>query len=119
MTKGEFIDNLMSQKVDSVKVKQIQGKYGAVFPKIIQQIISYATESVFFDDGTRILSFAEIEDADKDLHVDFVKRKLLPLADYGDNDFIVYHCNNDTYSMFNIIDECIFQNSSTLGDLLK
>ena len=64
---------------------------------------------MFFDDDWRTLSVNEILDASKDLHVDFEKQLLLPIVDVGDNDFIVYHAEDGTWSKFNIIEGCHFK----------
>lgn len=43
------------------------------------------------DDGVRILAFKEILNAKEELHVDFKADGIIPVADCGENDFIVYH----------------------------
>lgn len=42
-------------------------------------------------DGLRVLSASEIIQAEEDLHVNFIEKQFLPVADCGDNNFVVYH----------------------------
>lgn len=105
MTGKEFLSSLESQKIDFKIVEEIEKKYGFEIPEVVQKIISASVESVFFDDDWRTLSVDEILDASEDLHVDFEGQMLLPIVDTGENDFIVYHAEDDTWSKFNIIEE--------------
>ena len=109
MTRKEFLSSLENQGIDFKIIKEIEHKYGFEIPKIVQKIISASVESVFFDDDWRTLSVEEIMDASKDLHVDFESQKILPIIDTGENDFIVYHAEDGTWSKFNIIEECHFK----------
>ena len=49
---------------------------------------------------------------------DFDAKKILPLIDCGDNDFIVFHIGTNKWSRFNIVDECIFKERDSLEDVL-
>lgn len=119
MNKEEYLDYIKTQKIDSSKVSKIQRLYNAILPEILKKIISASKETVFFDDGSRILSFDEIMDAEADLHVEFKSKGIIPFADCGENDFIVYHFNDNIWSKFNIIDESVFKKKDSLKDLLK
>lgn len=109
MTREEFLSSLESQKIDFKSVEMIEHKYGFEIPELVQKIISSSVEGIFFDDDWRTLSIEEILDASEDLHVDFEEQMLLPVIDTGENDFIVYHAEDDTWSKFNIIEECHFK----------
>lgn len=119
MTKKEYLEKVLRAVIDDAKVSKVQKIYGCKLPDIIQKIVSNSDEATFFDDDTRILSLDEIVDAEKDLHVDFISKKIIPLADCGDNDFIVYHFEDDVWSKFNIVDETIFKKRNDLSELLK
>lgn len=108
MTRLDFLNGLDSQVTDNLTVEKVENKYHAQFPEVIQRLLSAASETIFFDDDYRLLSVDEIMDAEADLHVDFVNKKLLPLADCGENDFIVYQFDSESYARFNIVDECSF-----------
>lgn len=118
MTKKEYLKSLDKVKIDGKKVKKIEKLYTKDLPEIIQKIISCADETVFFDDDTRMLSFDEIVDAREDLHVDFTDKGIIPLADFGENDFLVYHFEDGIWSMFNIEDELAFKKKNKLEDLM-
>lgn len=116
MTGKDFLLQLNNQLVNKDAIKEIEAKYGIQLPVIVQKIISYSQESIFFENDWRTLSIKEVLDASEDLHVDFGELKILPLFDTGDNDFIVYRFESDTWSKFNIIDECFFKNKNLLEE---
>ena len=119
MTKRDYLSHLETVAIDKAKVSQLEKKYDCIFPQRIAKIISSASETIFFDDDGRILSFNEMIDAENDLHTEFVKLGLLPLVDCGENDFIVFHVKDDAYSVFNIIEACDFRRKDSLEALLK
>lgn len=119
MTRSEYINALARLKIDSSKVSKLEKDYEASFPNTVKKIISNADDTIFFDDEYRVLSFDEVEDAEKDLHVDFKSKGIIPLLDCGENDFIVYHFKDDFWSKFNIIDETVFKKKKSLDELLK
>lgn len=119
MTKKEYIEKLSEMKIDAAKVDKLEKLYGATFPESVRKIISNNDDTVFFDDDYRILSLSEIEAAEKELHVEFRAKNILPLIDCGENDFIVYHYNDDIWSKFNIIDEVVFKKKDAIEELLK
>ena len=66
-----------------------------------------------------ILSYAEIVDAEKQLHVAFKDKGMIPLIDCGENDFIVYHFEKEIWSKFNIVDETVFAKRNSVEDILN
>lgn len=119
MTRYEFMSYIQTVEVNDEIVSSIERKYSEILPEQIRIIVSCSQESIFFDDGWRLLSFDEVMDASDDLHVDFVNLKLLPLFDTGDNDFIVYHFENKIWSKFNIVDEVSFKNKKNLDEFFE
>ena len=118
MTRKEYIVAISKCNIDSDVISKIEIAYGCLLPASIKRMLSYSEESVFFDDDYRTLSAAEILDAEKDLHVDFVSLRMIPVIDCGENDFIVYHTAEGNWSKFNIIEECVFLKKATLDELL-
>jgi len=119
MTTKEFIDNIQNFKVDVKKVSFIEKMYGADLPEVVKLIISNCDATIFIDNDIRVLSFPEITEAEKDLHVDFKSKNIIPIFDCGNNDFIVYNYKRNKWSKFNIIDEVLFKIKDRLEDLLK
>lgn len=119
MEKKEYLLKVRQAEIDSEKVEKVTKLYGAEMPDIIQRIVSYGQEAVFFDDGVRVLAYEEIIDAEKDLHIEFAKKGVIPIADCGENDFIVYHFNDNIWSKFNIVDESVFKKKKSIEELLK
>lgn len=119
MTGKEYLKVLADVKVDKKKTEKIALIYAEKLPEIILKIVSNAEEPVFLEDGYRVLSYAEIIDAEKDLHIGFKGMSIIPLVDCGENDFVVYNFNDNIWSKFNIIDETFFKKKNKLEDLLK
>lgn len=117
MTRKEYLTKLESVSVNDDVVRCVEAVYGHALPMVVKQMLSFSKESVFFDDEFRTLSLAEVLDAQADLHVDFKALGLIPVADCGENDFIVYHMCDDSWSKFNIVDETIFKKRPQLRDL--
>lgn len=118
MTTDEFIRYISSKNIDDDKVDQIKEVYGADLSELVKSIISSSDENIFLDTGVRLLSYQEILSAEKELGVEFKSKGIIPLFDCNDNDFIVYHYNDDTWSKFNIVDETIFKKADNLTDLI-
>lgn len=118
MTKEEYVNMIHECDINTDVVNAIQNQYGAILPEIVQRIISCAKESVFLD-SIRILSVSEITDAETDLHVSFIDNQIIPLADCGDNDFLVFNFVDQTWSLFNIVDEIAFGKKNSIYDYIK
>lgn len=119
MDKKEYLKEVESASINEKRVEKIEKLYNADLPETLKKIVSTAKETIFFDDGTRILSYDEIVDAEEDLHVAFKEKGIIPIADCGENDFIVYHFHDTIWSKFNIVDESVFKKKKNISDLLK
>ena len=118
MTRKEYLIQLQGVTFDSKAVRQAENAYGFSLPTVVKQMLSFSKESIFFDDEWRTLSLAEVLDAQDDLHVDFKASGLLPLIDCGENDFIVYHAGDNSWSKYNIVDEVAFDRKTRFEELL-
>ena len=119
MTASTFIQSILNNSIDTEKVQKVENKYQAELSDIIKHILSDCDEPVFLDNGKRILSYDEIFNAEEELLVQFTEYSIIPIADCGDNDFIVYHYDNHSWSKFNIIDETVFKRNRSFEDLLN
>lgn len=117
MTRKEYLQEIGKCKMNIVRVNEVEKAYGKELPEVIKRMVSYSEDSVFFDDDWRALSFSEIMEAEQDLHVDFARLEIIPIADCGENDFVVYHFAEKIWSKFNIVDETIFKKKSSLEEL--
>lgn len=117
MNNIEFLKMISEVSVDTDKVLKLISVYGKGIPETIERIVS-CNETTIFLDKIRILSYDEILDATTELHVDFVAKKLVPIADCGDNDFVVYHLKDKVWSKYNIIEDCSFKRKEKFEDYL-
>ncbi|MCR5135666.1 MAG: hypothetical protein K6C12_01010 [Oscillospiraceae bacterium] len=117
MTNKEYLLNAEHFSVDKIKINSVKKVYSGNFPDILEKIISNCDRSVFLENGVRVLSYSEVMDAEKDLHVGFSEKKMIPIADCGENDFIIYDYNHQTWAKFNIIDETVFKKRSNIAEL--
>lgn len=118
MQKKMYLEQLSDVKIDQTKVRLIENIYKTKLPEYIKRIISNCDETIFFD-KERMLSFNEIANAETDLHVNFVGFHLIPLVDCMNNDFIVYNFENDSWSKFNIIEECTFKKRASFEEVFN
>lgn len=118
MNKKEYLERVQKCEIDVKKVEEIQKIYETEFLDNFKRIISMSEETIFLNEDRRVLSFAEIVDAETDLHIAFKDKGIIPIVDCGENDFIVYHFNDDFWSIFNIIDESVFKKKDVLSELL-
>lgn len=119
MTGKEYLSSLESVKTNKKQTDRITYLYGDDLPEIVLKMASNTKKSIFLDNNSRVLSYDEIVDAEKDLHIAFKEKGILPLIDCGENDFIVYHFVDKIWSKFNIIDETVFKRKKNLEELLK
>lgn len=120
ITTKEFLLKIKTVKINESKIRQIEKIYGSI-PKEVQKIISSSSRTIFFSnkDGYRTLSISEIIDAEKDMQINFVKEKMIPIIDCSDNDFIVFHTDTKTWSKYNVDDDRIYKETHKFEDLLK
>lgn len=116
MSLSEYVTWLETQDINESVVSEITMKYHCDLPKIIKKILSSNKETIFLSGERRILSYDEVLQAKDQLHVDFIAYGIIPLIDCYDNNFIVYDYKNNTWNMFNIVDECIFDTKKSLED---
>ena len=119
MTKKEYIDQLNSTNIDQNKVNKLEALFGLKLPERVKKMMSVNDSAEFFDDGTRMLSYQEVVDAEQDLHVDFKALGIIPVAECGENDFIVFNAKDNIWSKFNIVDEIEFKKKKAFEELLK
>jgi len=106
-----------NKKIDEELVKLVEKTYNTkITDESVKCLISKKKAS--FYENYKVLSNSEIINANKDLKMDFIGKRILPLIDCSDNDFIVYNLNNKKWSMFNIVDGVSFKVRNSLNELL-
>lgn len=117
MTNEEYMNQVKGLEINREKAAEVEKVYHTEFPLFVQAIISNVNQPVFLED-CRVLAYSEIINAKEDLKVDFAAKKIIPLIDCGENDFIVYHFDTKKWSMYNIIENCSFREKESLDELL-
>ncbi len=112
----EYIKKLDTKALNQKNIDKLESKYNSEFPIIINKIISTNQKPIFLDNEFRVLSYAEILNANKQLGVDFISLHLIPILDCYNNDFICYNFKIKKWCMFNVIDECVFNERKDLKD---
>jgi len=118
MSIEEFINEIDGVLIDSTLISEVEKPYEIKLPDYIGKILSFDKNGISFGDNKRLLSLSEVINAVEDLHVDFIQMRKIPLFDTGDNDFIVYSFEDGVWELFNIVDKCVFHQSSNLEELL-
>lgn len=118
MTKEEFLKKINNAVINENNVRKIETKYKCVLPDSIKRILSVSEKQLFFGEEKRLLSFDEIENASEQLHVDFIKRNLIPIIDAYENDFISFNYKTNKWCYFNVNDNSVFYENKDLEAIL-
>ena len=108
MEQKHFFTSLKETRFNDERIKEIEHIYHHELPEIVKRIVSSNDQSVLIEPGKRLLSYAEIKNADEWLETDFQGLQMIPVFDFYDNDFLVYCFNTDTWGLFNIIEGVLF-----------
>jgi len=113
----EQLEKINDVQINEAFVNQVEGLYNKKIPDDVKKIISISSETVFYDDRPllRGLSNSEIINAKDDLDVDFVSMLLLPIFDLGDNDFVTFDFSDNSWFLFNIVEEVKFKKAACIS----
>jgi hypothetical protein len=114
----EALNKVDDASIDQASVSKVEEKYGIKLLPEFRKLLSISRDTTTLEDKSifRILSLAEILDASDDMAVDFVSRGLVPVIDVGDNDYITFDFRNQTWCLFNIVDEIAFGAKDSVED---
>lgn len=117
----EFVNKVDNVVYDESIANTIRSCYGGDVPDIVLQAISLSPNGEFFDsdDVCRLLSLAEIVSATRELGVDFLKIRTIPLFDVGDNCFVCYNMALKCWEQYNIVDMISYGQKATLVEMFS
>ena len=95
--------NIEELKKDNIKLNKI--------------ISSITNDSVILKEDLRLLSKQEIENFKEDNMCEI--DGLVPLFDISNNDFIVYIINSDTFGIYNIVDELLYEKNYNIDEIIN
>jgi hypothetical protein len=105
---------------DLGELKALQQAFGRSLPADLIELFEI-TNSGFFEmdqyDCWRLLSPGEILSAKKELQVDFLRIKKIPVIDCKENNFICWDLEGQEYQFFNIVDQMSFGHAVDLAAL--
>ena len=117
MTGYELMKESPTTKINDSLIDSIESKYGKIDDTFVKQLLSVHLDDNFLDgdDILRLLSSSEILSANENLGVNFTEKRIIPLFDIGDNDFIVYLITEQKWALMNIVDESVFSKEDDLS----
>ena len=87
-------------------------------PEIITKILTQYSIPVLFDENeSRTLSLNEVIHAEEDLGVSLRNLKILPIADFGEGDYLVYDGNGFDWHMYNFSENISFDRTISFDDI--
>lgn len=118
MSVSRYIEKVKTANIDKELVNKISEEYDAKLPELVEKLISVSGKGEFVN-AYRFLSFSEILYAEEDWGISLKEKKIIPIVDCNDNDFIVYNASEKEWQMYNIVDEISFQSAEELMDLIQ
>ena len=112
-----FIEKAKTWVVEEDIVSAVEKAYSCELPDEVKHIISCNGENRI-SDFARVLSVEEILSANEIMQIDFIGKKLVPLLDILDNDFIAYDIEQKKYVSINIVEDIVFDSSENIDDLI-
>lgn len=116
MTIMEYLKETLTVSAPTVQQSEIEKMFGIYLEKEPKKIISHIDSEIFFEGQNflKLLSKQEILDCCGDLNVDFINKKIIPVFDLGDNDYIVFSYGDNWWYKFNIVDEVLFSKHKSI-----
>lgn len=120
MKLAEVISNADKIKIDDSFVSHVESVYSCKLPKFVTQILCIPENEPNYDEQIilRKLSNEMILEATEEMNSDFIGNHLLPLFDFGDNDYLCYDYSSRLWCMYNIVDDSLFNRHENILDLL-
>ena len=112
-----FAEKAKTWEVEEDIVNAIEKVYACKLPNEVKHIVSCNGENRI-SDFARVLSVEEILSANEIMQIDFIGKKLVPLLDILDNDFIAYDIEQKKYVSINIVEDIVFDSSENIDDLI-
>lgn len=84
----------------------------------LNKILNFVSdEPILFEEDYRLIYKREMENFENvyQCKIDGI----IPLIDISNNDFIVYICDKNTFGMYNIVDEILFNEDYDVTEIIK
>lgn len=119
-----FVNKYSTAPIDEKKVAKVIKAYGWDLPEELQHFISACKNEIFVENDSssadfRVFSLDEIINAETHLNSDFKSKKMIPVIDYYDNQFLVYQIDKRNWGLFSMDDDIIFDENESMAELLS
>lgn len=118
MNKSEYLQSVRKCKLNLDRIQKADEIYGTEIPEMLGKVISYAGEVSFLDEERRVLSFEGIIYASEDLGIDFVAKRIIPVIDAYDLNYIVYMLEEKKWAIYNVCDDDVYKEDCDLENIL-
>lgn len=93
-------------------------KYEIKLEPLVEKIVSYADQVLFFDEERRALSYQEILDPIENIGFDFVDLGLLPFVDVYDNSYAVFNLATKEWGRYNIFNQVFYMKRKSMEEVI-
>lgn len=114
------IKNSHNIEIDEKFIAKVEEVYMCELPETVKHILCIPDRPEGYEERPHSMHKLHndmILEASEEMGCDFINHKLLPVFDIFDNDYICYNYANDTWCMFNTVDDLAFNKDKDLLDL--
>ena len=117
----EYLEKLKFVPCDEASIIRVEKRFSTTLPDDVKRVLALAQTGEFLEGKSfcRKLSLDDIFDANAELNLDFVQKRIIPFFEKGDNDYIVFNLKKGRWELFNIVDEISFKARKDLEPLLQ
>lgn len=118
MNELSYIEECENCEINDSLVKKIESMYSVSLPVFVKKLLSYVPDDYFCGDW-RILASDEILMQPQWMAHDFATKKILPLIDVGDMEYISYLADENKWAIVSDSDGVCFRYKDNLRDYLE
>ncbi len=116
------IQNVNSIEIDKEFIVKVEEVYSCKLPEFVKHILSIPHRQGGYEErpgSLRKLENDMILVASEEMQSDFKGSHLVPIFDFFDNDYLCYDCANNSWCMYNTVDDHSYNKHGALSELLK
>lgn len=118
MNSLEYLMAIENSSIDIAKKTKFEECYGIKLSDSLAKIVTFANDSIFIAEERRVLSFDEIININKDCDNVFISKRIIPVIDCYDNEFIVFAADDSIWAKFSLSDNAMYKKRENLSELI-